>query len=769
MRITVVCFMALCYILATARSITGVVTDEKNLPLALANVVLLKDSTYIDGVASDDSGAFRFANAPDSANQLKISMIGYEELWLPVPADGNCHRISLRPSSVMLGEVTVKGDASRTKIKGNALVTRVENSILASAGSAKDVLKRVPMLMSSEGSFSVAGRGQAVIYINGRLVRDPAELDKLSSGDIKEVEVIGTPGAQYDGSVNAVIRIITKKPVGEGVGVSSSIYGSYNKYYFASGYTTVTYRKGGLEISAMGSLANGDTPDREIFNIETYGKKSVIVDTTNLATKYAITNKSTGKIEMSYQINPYNNLGAYYQYDFNRQDYAMRMESQLSENGLLYDSSVVDAQVLWLNPRHSTNVYYSGKVGQLSIDFNSDYISSNTNQDAKNHEQSQMAANRDITLYNRNSNSLFAHKTTISYPLLMGTILIGEEYTNTRSSNDFWNIENIFNKDFYELKESNSSVFAELTQAWKQFNATAGLRYEQVNAEYYNNGQRIDEQSRRYSSFFPTAGITYSPGDFNYLLSYRYQVQRPTYRELTGNYTYVNSTLYTRGNPYLRMERQQTAMAQASWRYISLSATYTDYDDARLQVNLPYEGNDKIRVFTHINVPEYKVLNLYLSANPMFGVYQPSFWLGWRKQWFSFPYRDQAMSFNQPTFQCMLDNTFTLPRDWFVEASLYWRQRGVYYLNWINTRDLYRVDIRIYKHFLNKSLTAYLDFSDIFNSDNQYALHYSYATKMRTDVMRYNQSISINIRYKFNTSKSRYKGTGAGESEKSRL
>ncbi len=60
------------------------------------------------------------------------------------------------------------------------------------------------------------GRGNAIIYINGRLVRNSSEVGQLASSDIKEVQVINNPGAQYGADVNAVIKIVTKKPVGEG-------------------------------------------------------------------------------------------------------------------------------------------------------------------------------------------------------------------------------------------------------------------------------------------------------------------------------------------------------------------------------------------------------------------------------------------------------------------------------------------------------------------------------------------------------------------------
>ena len=140
MRTIIACIFTAVAFICSARNVSGVVTDERKNPLALVNVVLLNDSTFIEGTVTDDRGAFLLENADASANIVRIKMIGYEELVLPIPADGNLSTLSLSPSAMKLGEVVVKGDVPTTKVKGNALVTRIENSILATAGSANDCL-----------------------------------------------------------------------------------------------------------------------------------------------------------------------------------------------------------------------------------------------------------------------------------------------------------------------------------------------------------------------------------------------------------------------------------------------------------------------------------------------------------------------------------------------------------------------------------------------------------------------------------------------------
>ena len=59
-------------------------------------------------------------------------------------------------------------------------------------------------------------RGTPIYYINNRRVRNTAELTDLLPSNIKNVEVITSPGVQYPAGTGAVIRITIHRPQGEG-------------------------------------------------------------------------------------------------------------------------------------------------------------------------------------------------------------------------------------------------------------------------------------------------------------------------------------------------------------------------------------------------------------------------------------------------------------------------------------------------------------------------------------------------------------------------
>ena len=118
---------------------------------------------------------------------------------------------------VELQEVIVKGGLPNTRLKAGAMITRIEGTPLAQSGTLGEMLVKVPGMTGTDEAPEVLGKGSPLIYINGRKMRDASELKRLHSEDIRDVEVINNPGAQYDAQVRAVVRIRTRKQQGDGL------------------------------------------------------------------------------------------------------------------------------------------------------------------------------------------------------------------------------------------------------------------------------------------------------------------------------------------------------------------------------------------------------------------------------------------------------------------------------------------------------------------------------------------------------------------------
>lgn len=254
----------------SAQTYSGKVTDEKNRPLPYANVVLLSlpDSAFVTGTVSDESGAFTLRGEKPKL-LLRVSSIGYATIYNKVekPELGT---IQLLPDAQLLGEVVVKGDLPKVQLKGDAQVTNVTGTILEKAGTGNDLLSKLPGISAEEGTVNVFGSGTAEIYINGRKMRNASELDQLSSDNVKRVEVVRNPGARYDATVQAVVRIYTKKAQGEGFGFNNRFLTRYQYDWSVLDQFNFNYRKGGFDLSGMLFGSHSYNEDNNMLTTETF-------------------------------------------------------------------------------------------------------------------------------------------------------------------------------------------------------------------------------------------------------------------------------------------------------------------------------------------------------------------------------------------------------------------------------------------------------------------------------------------------------------------
>ena len=359
---------------AMAQNVTGRVVDENNSPLNFVNVILLKaDSSFIAGTVTDENGVFVLCEQNGTPRILKLSSVGYVNQVLDIPPTGDLGVISLRPDTVMIGEVVVKSSRPVTAIKGDALVTNVAGSQLEHAGTANDVLTQVPMVLGRDGNFQVFGKGTPAIYINGREVLDMAQLSQLNSADIKNVEVITNPGAKYNATVKSVIRIRTKRPQGDGFSGTIRTQGVVQKFFRSVDQANFKFRTGGLELFGNFGYLGGKFPSSTSVDMLT--QSSVVWNQKLLQDGHMRTNEFFGKTGFSYMFNDSHSIGAYYSNGFTKQKTEHTGTSRILADDLLYDNLTMQGHDKNNSlPKHHANLYYNGELGKLGIDFNTDYM-----------------------------------------------------------------------------------------------------------------------------------------------------------------------------------------------------------------------------------------------------------------------------------------------------------------------------------------------------------------------------------------------------------
>ncbi|MBM6961915.1 TonB-dependent receptor [Bacteroides caecigallinarum] len=754
----------------SAQTVSGKLVDEKNQPLSYANVVLLSlpDSAFVSGTISGEDGFFTMEAT--SENQIvKISSIGYKTVYKPT-SPANIGIVQLVSDAQMLGEVVVKGDLPKMQLKGDAMVTTVQGSILEKAGTGEDLLNKIPGVSAGDDEVNVFGSGTPEIYINGRKVRDNSELDRLSSDQIKRVEVVKNPGARYDASVKAVIRIVTKKAVGDGFGFNNRFVTRHRRTY---GWTTFdqynfNYRKNGFDLS--GTLFGGRFRygNNQMMGMTTYLDKLWYQNIDATYGKNAHSNVQ-GIISLNYQFNEKHSMGVRYDIDRNFNSVTdWRLKTDVYSDGELYENNV--STMLGGDPstRHSLNYYYNGQIGDWNIDFNADGLWNTKEESMNTREITNGDTETEVNIFNKNDGTLYASKLVLSYPLWQGSLSFGGEYSHTDRTNVYTNKEGILDNDDSRIKEGSTAAFIDYSRSFGKIDVQAGVRYENVNFNYYEQGQRMDEQSRDFNNVFPSVNINFPIGKTQFQLSYSSGITRPSYDLLRSNIYYSNKYTYQTGNPFLKPVINQNLILSASYKWINFQFTYNRVKDDIIQICEPYsEDNPTISLLNIINAEPYDNITAAVTLSPTIGWWSPQLTAQVYKQWFTMDGHYGKITLNKPRAFVIWRNSFTLPAGFLFDVSASYYTKG-HSQNQYMTNTPFDLSMGLYKSFFKERLSLQLQVYNLLETNDFDCTVYS-GIKTATDYISNFRQISLTMRYKFNATKSKYKGTGAGASQKSRM
>ena len=782
LRITAI--MALMMMTMTASAKTqdwgGRVIDEKGEPMPYVNVVLLSlpDSSFVQGAMTDMDGVFKIVTDVNEG-LFKVTSVGYQTLYINA---GQNLTIQMKEDTQLLNEVVVKGQLPKTHVKGDAMRTTVAGTILEKAGTVSDALSKIPSLEAErDGGVKVLGRGDAEVYINGRRVQDMKELSRLRSDQIQHVDVVQNPGARYAASTKAVVRITLKKAQGEGLSFQNSTQYMYQYGGSLNNNFVANYRTGGLDVTGS-------------FWVGTYNhyKGLQVNDMLYYVGPDEVTGHSTQEIrhpwhawspqlQVNYMVDENHTFGAYYKYDCTpksetKGDYL----TDMFENGILTERS---ASYIWQDQnvkKHIFNAYYNGKVGELGIDLNIDGLFDDTKTPGRTTEQTTTvgAAPVDRTIENNtnSANNFWASKLIFSYPVLMGNLSLGGEYSYNHRTDAYTfqatDAVPVKSTDT-EINEKSSAIFLEYGRQFGKLYAQAGLRYEHLTNDYFNFGVKEDEVCRDYGDWFPTATISAPIGKMQLSLSYRRDIQRPNYGNLTSSTIYVNRYTYQSGNPYLKPTYTHSLVLNAAYQWANLSVNYGRLKNSETMSTEPFPGSTDplISLVRPINSEEdYNQLSLSLSANPTIGKWHPLWYAFTVFQNYKTPTANGTIkTLNDPYVTLVWNNDIELPHSFRLSANAQWATKGDYN-NFSITSQRFDLTLGVQRDFNLRRLgmlTLDVRCTDVLNTNKTAAVVYGIRELSTDNPAR--RTFLVNLNWKFNEARSKYRGSGAGEKQKARM
>ena len=755
--------------LASAQNMTGRIIDEQSLSMPFVNVVLVNraDSAFVAGAMTKEDGTFCISTDKQDG-LLKVSSIGYITMYVDA-RQGNVGDIQMQPDTQTLGEVVVKGDRPQYKMTTGGMTVDIQNSLLKDVGTADDVLAMLPQVQGSDGNFTVFAKGTPEIYINNKKVRNAQqELKQLKSTDIKSIDVITSPGARYNGEVQSVIRIKTIRRQGDGM--SAEAYGQVKRNNKWTTYddVTVKHRRGGLEVFGTLELTNGNHSEDNTVTTDTHANGNHVSIRQYAPNTFWYTEMG-GKLGASYEFDEENSIG--FSYELNGSLYQggeAVCEQTITRNNTLEGN--ID-QFMGITaadrPHHAANIYYVGKAGKLGIDFNGSWMWKKTSRDQVSIERSLQLADLDMHTYNVNRNRLLAGKLVLTYPLWKGELSFGSEATRSNSHGTYRNVELVVPPSDDEIRESNIAGFAEYQLRLGKWSVGGGLRYEAVNSDYYSFGEFQSEPSRNYRDLFPNLSAGWKKGKWGVELSYDKRISRPSYQSLNSNVQYDNRYEYEGGNPLLRPTIKQNLDLGITYSWLNLTAGYNHNKDIRLSFGDLFQEGTEITIWTNRNFDKFESYHASLTASPKFGFYSPTLTLSYWQQNFDTQSYGINEKMDKPQFMVNLRNWFTIDKT--TKAMLYLHYSTSYDYGFTHYAHEFNVNGRIQKTFFGESLTAAVFANDIFRNLRERWTGYYPVSTMSKDAYVYTQHIGVSLSYNFNATRSKYKGTGAGNEEKNRL
>ena len=223
--------------LLAAQGATGSVTlsgrvedgDSKApLPYLSLQLVTEKDSAFVAGRLTDESGAFTFSGLQKGVYVLLGRRIGFRPIRQRVLVGELSPYLDLGVLSMVrdaqaLAGVVVTGGAEAIAEAMDRKTFTVSDNITQSGGSVLQAMSTVPgVTVGQDGKLLLRGSDKIVVLIDGKQTAltgfgSQAGLDNLPASALERIEVINNPSARFDANASAgIINLVFRKEEQDG-------------------------------------------------------------------------------------------------------------------------------------------------------------------------------------------------------------------------------------------------------------------------------------------------------------------------------------------------------------------------------------------------------------------------------------------------------------------------------------------------------------------------------------------------------------------------
>lgn len=712
--------------------------------------------------------------------------------------------VSLLTGFVALAQGTQKNDSVKVqeikevvmtkkvfKKESDRFVYDVAASPVAKGNTAFGLLKETPLVSSTDDkTLKIAGKSNAVIYINGRVTQMDAEslvqfLKNTPAENIQKIEVITMPGSEYKvESSDGIINIVLKKKASNGLNGSMRMNNQQNYYNSTGAGLSLNYRKDKLGISTN---INTNENIEEQYYILKNGNSSASNQSEGRVTD---PNKNLGGyLNIDYQLNDKNSLALTYNSRANRSYnstvnlFNTTTDSVKNETDYTWTRSKEDAR----SYNNSANLNYELKTDSLGSKLNLNVAGllynrfQNSNNFTIASDQNGNDGGRLLKIYQEQPQVIHNFSATADYVQKFKkdlTVSFGGNFNKTKTDNDtkydtynyitgvvdpqpnhFLYDENIFGG--YLTVEK---VFS------PKFSGKLGARYELTNSEGHSDNaqdENLRNIKRDYDKFLPYLSMNYAINDKN-TISYAFssRMRRPSFWELNPVRNILTEFNYTQNNPFVKASsvynQELTYMYKSSY-FLILSHSLTKDQITQVPLQGVIDGKNQLR-YIRTNFGDKQQLTAMLGMQKTFfkGYLTSNFNVGLQRNMNNgslnqdpltgdiFPTYENHLASNSLLIQTNNNIRLDKNKTWFLGVNYFYVDRQQIELGQLHS--LMSLDLNIKKIW--DQWTFSLGFDDVLNThkivieDYQQNGNYNYVNQNQ-----YRRGVELTIVYNFGNQK----------------
>ena len=619
--------------------VSGKVLDQQGLPISYANVILTTklDSTIVKGTSTDDNGLFKLNSITEDTYNLKITYIGYKEVFKEVSVNQDIELgvITLNEEAQNLDEVSLVYIKPTLKKEADRLIFNVENSALVE-GNILQVLKSTPGVLVMNNNISVKNTSPTV-YINDRKVNISSfELTQLlessSANNIKSVEVITNPSAKYDASSGVVLNIVMSKNLV--TGYSGSIFTNYEQGVFPRYTAGMNHFFKNEKINLYANYSYSDKKENrddieelnyldDNQNINEYWQsltnRNKWTDTHNLNLNfdYTFNENNTLSLSSSMLFNPY------YKY---KKSNITKVYDGTNALDFYYDSNNLEDDSKH-NLAYDLDYEHQFSKGKLMLSTHFTDYDFKQNQDVVSNYFEQDGSFIETTAFktiNDQHTKIYATKADYNLPISETSSFetgLKTSHIETNSASlqyDIVNGQEILNPDNtddFDYKEDIYAAYANYSKDWEKWTVILGLRAEQTNIK---SKSILNNQANKqdYLEWFPTTSLSFKPTEsFSLYTNYKRSIERPNYQSLNPFRIYFNDNNALVGNPYLKPVLSDHIVLGTSFLDYFTVEVYYDNSKDNIEVIPIQDYSTKTLFYTPLNIDKTLEYGFDLEVN----------------------------------------------------------------------------------------------------------------------------------------------------------